>query len=93
MTDEVVRALKGIDSKLSAILTLMLDDMVREAPGVRHRARSIDRILADAGMNGVEIGRALGKSPQAVSQALAKDKKPSSAKKPSASKGGIADGN
>lgn len=80
MSDDVTQTLRSIETKLTALLTLAADEVLRarlerESASGRYRTRSLDRMLADSGMSGVEIGRVLGKTQQAVSQALAKDKK------------------
>ena len=80
MSDDIAQTLRSIETKLTALLTLTADEVLRERlerenASSRYRPRTLDRMLADSGMNGVEIGRVLGKSQQAVSQVLAKDKK------------------
>ncbi len=76
MPDATADALASIDAKLSAILALLVDRHLRDTDVAKPRPRSIDRMLTDVGLTGVEISRLLGKTPQAVSQALAKDGKP-----------------
>ena len=66
--------LRAIDLKLGALVALhthrlLLDDVALAKP----RPRSIDRLLADVGLKRSEIGRILGKTPQAVGQALKRD--------------------
>lgn len=68
--------LERIDKRLAAILAILLDQHLRSTDLAKPRPRSIDRLLTDVGLSGVEIGRLLGKSPQAVSQALAKNTVP-----------------
>lgn len=80
MSDDIAQTLRSIETKLTALLTIASDEVLRERlereeAGGRYRMRTLDRMLADSGMSGVEIGQVLGKSQQAVSQALAKDKK------------------
>ena len=73
--DPTVDALQSIDTKLTAILALLVDRHLRDTDLAKPRPRSMDRMLSDVGLTGVEIGRLLGKSPQAVSQALSRDGK------------------
>jgi len=85
--DETMQVLQRIDAKLGAILSLLADQLSREAAGNRHRPRTMDRMLTDAGLNPTEVGRVLGKSRQAVSQVLARDGKPSKKTTESSSNG------
>ena len=77
MADETLEVLKSIDRKLSAVIALLADDHMRVTDTGRQRFRSLDRILTDQGLSGTQVGRVLGKSQQAVSQALARDRKAS----------------
>ena len=72
MADEALAAMKSIESKLGAILGLLVERHLRDT-GSTSRVRSIERVLTDSGMTGAQTGRLLGKSPQAVSQALARE--------------------
>jgi DNA-binding transcriptional ArsR family regulator len=73
--DPLVETLERIDQKLSALLAITVDQHLRATDIAKPRPRTIDRLLDDVGLSGAEIGRLLGKSPQAVSQALARDGK------------------
>jgi hypothetical protein len=76
MADEMLAVLKRLDTKLSALLAILVDQHLRDTGLAQPRPRSIDRMLVDVGLTGAEVARLLGKSPQAVSQVLAKDSKP-----------------
>lgn len=76
MTDNQPEALQRIEVTLNAILGIQVDQYLRETGLAKPRPRSVDRMLADFGLTGVQIASLLGKSPQAVSQVLARDKKP-----------------
>jgi hypothetical protein len=65
MSDEV---LESIDAKLGAILALILDSYLRET-GIA-KPRSVDRLLADAGLNTATIAKMLGKTERAVNLKL-----------------------
>lgn len=76
--EELISAIQSIDRKLSALLSIAVDQHLRRTPDLANpRPRNIDQILSDAGMLGTEIATTLGKSPQAVSQALKSRSKPS----------------
>ena len=71
---KITQLLQAIDLKLGALVALhthrlLLDDVDLAKP----RPRSIDRLLTDVGLSQREIGRILGKTPQAVSHVLKKD--------------------
>lgn len=73
---QVVAQLEGIERKISALLAIAVDDHLRASPDLANpRPRSIDKLLLDAGLRQTEIASTLGKSPQAVSQVLASEKK------------------
>ena len=76
----MVDALKRIETKLAALLAIVVDGHLRDTDIAKPRPRTIDKMLVDVGLAQTEVARLLGKSPQAVGQALQKDKKP--AKKP-----------
>jgi hypothetical protein len=81
--EELIALLKAMDRKLSALLSISVDQTLRSSQGLaKPRPRSIDRLLSDAGLLGTEIARILGKTPQAVSQILASDNRGRSRKKP-----------
>lgn len=88
MPDDDAAVLNAIDAKLTAILTLMVDQYLRETELAKPRPRTIDRMLDDAGLTPVQIGRILGKSRQAVSQVLARDAKPAKPATAAVVKGG-----
>ena len=73
MAEEAV--LKRIDAKLGALLAIQLDQYLRETGVARPKPRSVDRLLADAGLSPKEIAALLGKTDRAVQLALAKGKK------------------
>jgi hypothetical protein len=69
--------LQRIDAKLGAILALILDSYLRHTGIAQPKPRSVDRLLADAGLNTVTIAKILGKTERAVQlqlQASAKKK-------------------
>lgn len=66
-------ALTRIEARLNAILAILTEDLLRAHPELASpRPRSIDRILADAGLNQNEIADLLGKKQQSVSEQLRK---------------------
>src|ERR1700689_1281086 len=75
MPDETLAVLKRLDATLSALLAIAIDQHLRDTGLAQPRPRSIDRMLVDAGLTASEVARLLGKSPQAVSQVLARDGK------------------
>lgn len=75
MNEQILAELQKTNRMLNAILSISVDRHIREADLAKPRPRSIDRMLYDNGMTGVEIAKLLGKSKQAVSQALASDGK------------------
>ena len=74
MNDEILAELKKTNRLLSALLTITVDRHLRDTDLAKPRPRSMDRMLADIGLQGAEIAKLLGKTPQAVSLALNKDK-------------------
>jgi hypothetical protein len=58
--------LAQIDSKLTALLALFVDGYLRETGIAKPKERSIDRILADAGLSARTIAAHLGKTERAV---------------------------
>lgn len=58
--------LQTIDSKLAALLALIVDARLREAGGARPRERSVDQLLSDAGLPASAIAGLLGKTERAV---------------------------
>jgi hypothetical protein len=70
--------LAQIDSKLTALLALILDGYLRQTGIAKPKERSIDRILTDAGLSARQIAGLLGKTERAVHKQLeTKAKKPS----------------
>ena len=63
MSDEI---LERIDAKLGAILALTLDGYLRQTGVAQPKARSVDKMLADAGLNTGTIAKMLGKTDRAV---------------------------
>lgn len=70
---ENTQLLRSIDTKLGALVALHAHRLLMEdADLAKPRPRSIDRLLADAGLSQGEIGAVLGKTRQAVGQVLKK---------------------
>jgi hypothetical protein len=67
--------LERIDAKLGAVLALILDGYLRQTGVAQPKPRSVDRLLADAGLNTATIARMLGKTERAVQLQLASTKK------------------
>ncbi len=74
MNEDMLNELKKLNRNVSAMLAITLDRHLRDTDLAKPRPRSIDRMLADLGLTGAEIAKLLGKTPQAVSIALSKDK-------------------
>jgi hypothetical protein len=55
-----------IDSKLTALLALYVDNYLRQTGVAKPKDRSIDRILSDAGLSAKTIASLLGKTERAV---------------------------
>jgi hypothetical protein len=72
--------LKRIDAKLGALLAIALDQHLRETGVARPKARSIDRLLTDAGLTAKEIAALLGKTERAVHLALQSERNAKGAK-------------
>ena len=66
--------LKDIDYKLAALLAITVDQYVRETGIARPKPRSIDRLLADAGLPTKQIAALLGKTDRAVNLVLASER-------------------
>jgi hypothetical protein len=58
--------LERIDAKLGALLVLTLDSYLRETGVARPKPRSVDKMLADAGLSTQIIAKMLGKTDRAV---------------------------
>lgn len=74
MNEDTLNELKKLNRNVSAMLAITVDRHLRDTDLAKPRPRSIDRLLADLGLTGAEIAKLLGKTPQAVSIALSKDK-------------------
>ena len=71
---ETTQLLRAIDLKLGVLVALHTHRLLLDDDDLaRPRPRSIDRLLTDVGLTQTEIGRILGKTPQAVGQALKRD--------------------
>lgn len=66
--------LARVESKLSAILAILVDRHIRETDMARPKERSIDRLLSDVGLTAKEIAGLLGKTERAVNLQLQKEK-------------------
>ena len=65
-----VALLDSIDTKLGALLALILDSYLRETGIAKPKPRGIDRLLADAGLTPKQIATLLGKTDRAVRMQL-----------------------
>lgn len=81
MSEDILNELKKLNRNVSAMLAITVDRHLRDTDLAKPRPRSIDRMLADLGLSGAEIAKLLGKTPQAVSIALSKDKQTTKSKK------------
>lgn len=81
MSEDVLNELKKLNRNVSAMLAITVDRHLRDTDLAKPRPRSVDRMLADLGLSGSEIAKLLGKTPQAVSIALSKDKQATKSKK------------
>lgn len=68
--------LESIDAKLGALLALTLDTYIRDTGIARPKPRSVDRLLADAGLSAAMVAKMLGKTERAVHLQLQDDKEP-----------------
>jgi hypothetical protein len=66
MATENDALLRAIDSKLTALLALILDSYLRDTGVARPKERSIDRLLTDAGLPADTVAALLGKTRRAV---------------------------
>jgi hypothetical protein len=66
--------LQRIDSKLTALLALILDDYLRNTGIAKPKPRSIDRILIDAGLSAREVAGLLGKTERGVHISLQRER-------------------
>ena len=75
MCPDEAKLLESIDQKLTALLSISVDEHLRSNPElVEPRPRSIDRLLRDAGLPTTEIANILGKTSRAVQKMLKKEK-------------------
>ena len=84
MNEDILNELNKLNRNVSAVLAITVDRHLRDTDLAKPRPRSIDRMLADLGLTGAEIAKLLGKTPQAVSIALSKDKQTVKRKKANA---------
>jgi hypothetical protein len=75
MSSDRDNQLAQIDSKLTALLALVLDSYLRETGVASPKKRSIDRMLTDAGLSASTIAGLLGKTERAVHLQLQRDAK------------------
>ncbi len=80
-------ALARIDSKLSALLVLVLDEYLR-SKGVKKKERTIDRMLDDAGLPAATVARLLGKTQRAVHLSLQRERRKKGSRKRRRTKAG-----
>ena len=66
--------LRSIDAKLGALLVLALDRHLRDTGIARPKERSVDKMLADVGLDTSEIAAQLGKTDRAVQMQLQKER-------------------
>jgi hypothetical protein len=64
----------SLEAKVSALLAIQVDRYLRETGLAQPRSRSIDRLLADAGLPRREIASLLGKTERAVNKLLASER-------------------
>jgi len=67
-------ALERIDTKVTALLAIVLDAYLRETGVARPRERSVDKLLADAGLSASAIAGLLGKTERAVHLSLQRER-------------------
>lgn len=66
--------LEQIDSKLTALLALILDGYLRQTGVAKPKDRTIDRILIDAGLSARQVAGLLGKTERGVHIALQRER-------------------
>lgn len=59
-----------LEAKVTALLAISVDQYLRETGLAKPRPRTIDKMLTDAGLSVKEVSSVLGKTEQAVYQAL-----------------------
>jgi hypothetical protein len=84
--DRTTELLERIDTKLGALLALVLDAHLRDSGIAKPKERSIDRLLTDAGLSAQTIAAMLGKTDRAVLLALQREREAKSAGKKSKGK-------
>lgn len=62
--------LARVESKLNAILAILVDRHIRETEIARPKERSIDQLLSDVGLSSKDIAGLLGKTERAVNLQL-----------------------
>ena len=72
---ELTAAIGRVEILLRALLTIQVDEFLRSTELAKPRARTIDRMLVDAGFSQPEVAKILGKSQQAVSELLRRQDK------------------
>jgi hypothetical protein len=78
--------LRSIDAKVNGLLVLVLDAYLRQTGAAKPKARSVDKMLADVGLDTAGIAALLGKTDRAVQKQLQNErakKKPATRKKAS----------
>jgi len=70
-----------IDSKLTALLALILDGYLRQTGVAKPKDRTIDRILIDAGLSARQVAGLLGKTERAVHISLQREREAKAKKK------------
>jgi IS30 family transposase len=73
--------LRSIDSKLTALLALVLDGYLRETGIAQPKDRTIDRMLTDAGLSARQVAGLLGKTDRAVHISLQREREKKAARK------------
>jgi hypothetical protein len=72
--------LRSIDAKVNGILVLLLDAYLRQTGAAKPKARSVDKMLADVGLDTGSIAALLGKTDRAVQKQLQNERAKKSAK-------------
>lgn len=75
MNEDIYAELQKTNRMLTALMSIVVDKHIRESDLAKPRPRTIDRMLSDNGLTNTEIAKLLGKTPQAVGQALSADSK------------------
>lgn len=65
--DDAAGAIRALDAKVSALLAITIDRHLRDFPDVaKLKARTIDKLLVDAGLKPADVAKLLGKTERAV---------------------------